>query len=477
MTDVVATYRLKFKNLASKGILGVAKSARVMAVGLKRGSLAFAGIASAAAAAGVALANSVAGRADEFGKLARQTDISADSLQQLSFIAERQGTDFKKVEGTIKTFTKRMGELRKGFGPLLKGLENINPELIAQFEATKSNEEAYKLLLNVISELPDAQSKAALGAAAVSKEGAAAIIRLTDGGAEGFKKLISEANKFRPPLSAQDIANAESFKDAQFNTTQVIASLGDKIGASLLPRLTQAGNAFNEFVASNREIINTKIDQFISRVSEFIGNIDFKSVADSARNFGTSIVTVTEGLGGLISTAKTVAVAVGGFLALGATSTLVTTLSAIVAVIGGPFTLAIGAAVAAGALLIANWDSLVGAAKRVAEGVASFFVGMSETIKSAFFGAFNFVIEKINSLISKLNNIPGISLDAITPFGGGGGNVTAGAAVAGGGGGGSLDINISGNVKGADVQANAVGTGIADSAGSNLPTFDNARFQ
>ena len=435
MTDVVARYTLRFKDLASKGILKTAGAARVMGKALKTVSLGFAGSAGAIGAAAVALANKVATRGDEFAKLARQTDVSAESLQQFAFIAERQGTSMDKVKSTLVTFTKRMGELRKGFGPLLKGLENINPELIKQFEATKSNEEAYNLLLDVISKLPDAQAKAALGAAAVSKEGAAAIIRLTDGGAEALAKLRVEAEKFRPPLTAQDLANAEAFKDSQFNLTQVISSLADKVGSSLMPPLTRAFDTFNNFVATNREFINQGIDSVIQRISEFVAKIDFQTVTTQAAAFLPTIQSLGDAAKVMANTFLI------GVQAVKLVGNAITTLQ---------------------------------------KSSESFGFAIGQSLRNTFITVSNFVIDIINNIIAKMNSLSSTRLGQLAGFGSLNQlerfSPDAPAAARTGADSGKISVEITGNVQGANVQANAVGTGIVDSAGSTLPTFDNARF-
>lgn len=73
----------------------------------------------------------------------------------------------------------------------------------------------------------------------------------------------------------------------------------------------------------------------------------------------------------------------------------------------GLVVLAIGLLIGAAVLLYKNWDSVKAAAS-----------GLWEGIKSAFASGVNWVIGKINSLIEKINAIPGINIPLIATIGG-----------------------------------------------------------
>ena len=70
--------------------------------------------------------------ADELGKFARQTGFSVERLQELDFIAKRNGISTDKLRGGIVKFTKSFTDLRLGTGTALTALEKIDPVLLAQ---------------------------------------------------------------------------------------------------------------------------------------------------------------------------------------------------------------------------------------------------------------------------------------------------------------------------------------------------------
>lgn len=82
--------------------------------------------------------------------------------------------------------------------------------------------------------------------------------------------------------------------------------------------------------------------------------------------------------------------------------------------------LAIGAVVAAGVLLYQNWDTVKEKAQQlwdkatvVGGGIKEGFSNAFSAVKSAAGDSLNFVIDKVNSVISLINNIPGVKIDKV----------------------------------------------------------------
>lgn len=107
----------------------------------------------------------------------------------------------------------------------------------------------------------------------------------------------------------------------------------------------------------------------------------------------SSVITLIKGIAGAISLA-------GG---------LIPALKAVVAAMGGPVTLAITAAIAIGALLIANWDDISAAAKKVWSFVKQKFQEFDDFLSNVFsvdwsknFGAFG---EVMNAFFKNVQNV------------------------------------------------------------------------
>lgn len=516
--DVVARYRLKFNDLASKGLLRVQGVARGMNRALTSASKGIGLVGIAAGAASIKLATMFADRADELNKFSREVDISAESLQRLEFVANRQGASFDKVKSGIQKFTKSMGEFRAGTGSLKTVLDRVDPALGKQLLAIEDNSEAMDFAVKALAKYTNTQKQAAVSAALFGRGGGSSFIRIVDGGAEALEQLNKEAAKFRPPIDAKSLALGEKFKDSLFNSQQVVASMGDRIGQKLLPPLTRLMDRFNDFIVANREVINSGIDRFFKRFGAFIQDIDFGEIVRRGKNFVSVIVDIgvkardiIERLGGL----KTVLIGLGAVFISAKVIAFASALASLVAIIGAPVLLAIGAVVAAGVLLYQNWDiikakaalmgidieavfSSVAKAGRLFAGELASQIGGVISKAKAFVGAFQAASREIPLLMDRIKNeislrvasIKAMITDLILLMARVASTLPAGRsigaavgaiqsrrgadAVASGGFGGGRDdvrvlVELDGQVRGADVKANVTTTSGRNRGGSNMP--------
>ena len=410
MTDYVSKYTLLFKDLASKGLLRVAAVSKAMTRGLQVASTALATVGAVGALAAIKLSNAFSERADEIAKFTKETGFAAKSMQELDFIADRQGAKFETVKKGVQKFNKALGELRGGTGDLVLKLKFLNPELKKQLLGIKSNEDAYWAMLKAIAETPDAADKAALASGAFGAKGAAAILRITAQGVDGLEKLRAEATKFRPPLSAAQLKMAEKYQDSLTNLKAVFGSLGDSAGGALLPIMDDLAVKFANFVVENREMINLKISDIFSKISDSMKKVDFKQITEGAQKFViaggqliTKSVTLIDKLGGVGNIAKgLLAIFVVGKVVAFAASFAVLAVSlkgtgpfflmmagnikkvalAMKILMGamGPIPLIITGIILAGVLLYKNWEKVKGFALKLGVDLDKVWLGIKGVV-------------------------------------------------------------------------------------------------
>lgn len=304
--DIVARYRLKFNDLASKKLLRVAGAARVVNRAMRAAALASVALGVAGIGAAAKLANHYADRADEIQKFTKETGFAWKSMQQLEFVAGRQGASFETVKKGVQKFNKALGELKSGTGDLASKLKFIDPALAKQLTGIENNEQAYWAMLRAIAAQPDAAKKAALAASAFGTKGGAAVLRMTADGVEAIDALKARADKLRPPLGDKALNAAAAYKDAMLDVKTALLSVADSGGGKLLPTLTSLMTRTADWIASNRELINAKLTTFFNKVAEAAKRIDFNKViagvvaiAASLATFGAIIGKVVGWMGGL----------------------------------------------------------------------------------------------------------------------------------------------------------------------------------
>ena len=304
---------------------------------------------------------------DEIAKFARQVGIGTDALQEYEFAADRSGVSVETFRQSVGALSKRVGELQAGRGALSTLLGDSN--LARELKATTSTEEALRLVNEAIASIEDPTKKAALAAAAFSRAGLP-MIRLANEGANGIADLREEAQRLGNILSGDQLRASEEFQDSITDLKAAAGGLVTQISAGLIPVLRPLVDSVTEFLVTNREVIQLRAGEAISRI------------ADGARSFWAVLQRVipptlefVERIGGL----RTVAIILGGLLAATVVPAVVA-LGAAFASTAGLVTLAIAGIGAAASAIAANWDS----------------------IKDSVTGAIDSIITKARELIAKI---------------------------------------------------------------------------
>jgi len=258
----------KLKGLANK-MAPLAKG-----FGIVGGAAAAAGGVMIAATVGIASAiyktvDATATYLDELMKFSRQTGFAVEALQQLDFVAKRNGLSFEKNRSSIVKFSKVFGELKTG--STVTQLEKVDKVLAKQIKAAPNAATAYFTLMDSLARMEDPTKKSAIAFAVFGRTGQE-VLRLVDGGPEAFAALRKEAEKYGIVLGA-DAAKAEAFKDAQENMQQAVFGLKTALSIGLMPALADGATKIADFIAANRPQILAATSVLMSNISDTIGSI------------------------------------------------------------------------------------------------------------------------------------------------------------------------------------------------------------
>lgn len=269
--------------------------------------------------------SNVADMGDEFAKSARSMGISVDFLQEYQFAAERLGVTKKTLNTSLVAFSKRLGEMKNGYGRLRTLLKETNPELQAQLETADSTEKAFQLLMDAMSQMEDPSRRSALAAAAFSRQG----VRLTNiaqAGSEEVARLRDRARELGLIMDSNATGSAEKYQDALTNMKAALTGASIVVSTQLMPVFTDLMAKFTHWLVDNKAAVKEWASAFSTNIPDYLRAI---------REGATSLF---DAMGPLVATAQWL------FDTFGTGETI---LAAVGAVIGGPLIAAMASLVPA----------------------------------------------------------------------------------------------------------------------------------
>lgn len=272
----------KFTRGLTRGLRNASRAADKMGsalwAGLRRGGLAIAG---AAAVAGVAL-TSFASDADTLAKQARRLDFDIGALQEWRFVAEQSGLSAEEFSKSLEALNKRVGEARSGQGSLYSYLKRTDRALLRQLQATENAGDAFELLVGAMERAPTPMQRAALAAAAFSRQGLKTADIATQG-AEAVRKLRLEQRE-NGNITMRQAEAAEKYNDAMNSARRSLTGMRNHALAPLLPIFTELAERARAWAVVNRELVTERTKQGLAWLVD-----NFEQIVTWAKRIGAAI--------------------------------------------------------------------------------------------------------------------------------------------------------------------------------------------
>ncbi len=268
LSKSLSTAENKFKRLKIQ-LSGIGGGLKLTGGILAGAGAAIGGAVAIATTAMIRATNATANYADEVGKFGRQTGFSVEKIQELDFVAKRNGISLEGTRKGIVKFSKVLGDIKN-----LKTrsqLERIDKGLAKQLKGTKNASEAFDVFLKAVSKTNDPVKRSALAFAVFGKSGQQ-MLRLLDGGPETFERLREEARKYGI-LTEEDIKKAEAYKDAQENLQTALGGLRNSLTVGIMPALSGAAQKMADFIAANRPKIVEAMSGLVTSMSTALENL------------------------------------------------------------------------------------------------------------------------------------------------------------------------------------------------------------
>lgn len=253
------------------------------------------------AAAGAALLarwmHSFAAEGDLAAKAAQRLGYNIRNLQADKFAAARSGVDVTVFANGMRTLNLQVARAARGdanlkslFSQMGINIRDANGELRNAGDLLPELADAFKKNTN-------ATLRNSIAAQLFETEGVNMITMLA-GGKESLMAFRREAERLGGVMGKELLDLAEDYSDALTDNSFALDGVRNSILRDLLPVLTPMIRAFTEWVVVNREIIATRVSDFLQEVVAAARSFDWMGLVRDVRSFLVSANDTVTALGG-----------------------------------------------------------------------------------------------------------------------------------------------------------------------------------
>lgn len=210
---------------------------------------------------------------DSLAKTARAAGVSAESLQELRFAAERSGVSSEQLDDGLRRLNRRLGEfINSGGGPAAAAFERLGISAEDSSGKVKSTETVFNEIVASLEGVESQAQKAALASQLFGDDAGPKLALLLAEGSAGVAALREEQERLGQVTNEQ-AAEAEAAADALTNFETATKALAQSFAVELVPALTATAN----FLANNLDRAIAEINLLILRlrraISQTLGTV------------------------------------------------------------------------------------------------------------------------------------------------------------------------------------------------------------
>ncbi|MBW5800057.1 hypothetical protein [Halomonas elongata] len=200
-------------------------------------------VAVAAAGAGLyAYTKSGMDNIDTQVKLARQVDATIGELRGVTRAAEDAGVAQGRLEGSLLSYNKRLGDTIRGTGEAKKAYEALGIEASELAEMPLPDQLA--LISDRINQLDTTAARTSIADKLMS--GGRETVKLFESGSDAIHDAVQEIEDYGRAIDMIDASVIEAANDALDRTTLVTDSARDALAVELAPVILEVTDRFNE---------------------------------------------------------------------------------------------------------------------------------------------------------------------------------------------------------------------------------------
>jgi hypothetical protein len=300
---------------------------------------------------------------DEIQKMSQRTGVSTEALSELKFILEQNGATLGDFEMANRNLTRTLDEAASGTGKGVEALERLG--LSYEDIRAMSPEEQFATIAGAIGNMTDHNDMAAVAMEMFGARVGTKLLPMIKQGSESFEELRQKAHDL-------GIVFDQDGADAAARYTDMMHELGQSFKGVMIELGPLIADIMEKFVP--------KVIEAVKAVVEWISNNE---------GLATGLIVAAAAVGGLMLVVGPLLVMLPGLIALVTSAGVV--FGAVAGVLSGPVVLAIGAVVAAGALIYAFWDEITAVFEASIEAIVAVATWMWEGITQAWQAGVDFV--------------------------------------------------------------------------------------
>jgi hypothetical protein len=360
-----------------RAIAGMSGMQRITAsaLGVQRSFAALAGTATrfaaiaggAAAGVGVGLVAAMNAAVDAGGALSdlsARLGMSVEDIQSLGFAFEQGGVSGEQFTGAMERLNRGIADVAAGRNQDLAGLfTRLGISVRDSNGQVRSAAAILPQLAQAMQRNENGAVRTRIAMTAFGRAGGPLVAVLAQG-TDALREQQQRWRELNGQITGGNVDSLDAVGDSMNEVRHSLIGVRDAIAVRLTPVLAPLFSQLASWVAANRDLVATKVAEWVQGVAEWLRQIDFGAVREGLERFLTIAERVFNAIGGWRGVIFGVIAVITGPLMLA-----ITTLTA--ALLTNPIGAAVAAIAAAAALIYLHWDGIVGFFQGIWDGISA----------------------------------------------------------------------------------------------------------
>jgi hypothetical protein len=272
-------------------------------------------IAGGGTLAGIAALATEWGRmGSEISRTASMLDMSAGKLQGLRGAGALAGVGAHELESGLKSLGDTMEDALYGRNQqALVVLNRLGVGIHKTKDGSIDAARGFRDLAGAIAATKSVQVQGLI-ARTFGLEAALPLLRKGPEAIEAYERKVASLGGI---MGGEALAAAVKFKESLSFLDIAVQGVRNSIGEKLQPIIGPLIEQLTSWIAANRELISTKVAEFVQGVAQWISRLDFKQIGEQVRQFCADIETLVDKFGGWQNAAGAVVLAMNAGLLAG----------------------------------------------------------------------------------------------------------------------------------------------------------------